>query len=72
MLTATKLARAFLFKDNFQDMTLTDPNPNWSVEEVLNFYANTYPILATATIGAPKIADDAVQYRFESVMGTKG
>jgi PRTRC genetic system protein C len=31
-----------------------------------------YPILTTAKVSAPKIKDDAVEYRFESVMGTKG
>jgi PRTRC genetic system protein C len=72
MLTATKLARVFLLTDKGQEVTLTDPDPKWSTEAVLNFYANTYPILTTATIGAPKITDSAVQYHFESVMGTKG
>ncbi|MXN91676.1 PRTRC system protein C [Flavobacterium sp. Sd200] len=72
MLTATKLERVFLLTDKGQEVTLTDPDPNWSTETVLNFYANTYPILTTATIGAPKIGDDALLYRFESVMGTKG
>ena len=51
---------------------MTDPEPQWSVEAVLNFYANTYPILTTAKVSAPKIKDDTVEYCFESVMGTKG
>jgi PRTRC genetic system protein C len=38
----------------------------------MNFYANTYPILTTAKVSAPQIKDDAVEYKFESVMGTKG
>jgi len=72
MLTATKLQRVFLLSDKGQDITLSDPEPKWSVEAVLNFYANTYPILTTAKVSAPKIQDDALHYRFESVMGTKG
>ena len=72
MLLATQLARVFILKDKGQDIVLTDPEPRWSVEAVLNFYANTYPILTTAKISAPAIKDDAVEYRFESVMGTKG
>jgi len=51
---------------------LPDPEPKWSVEAVMNFYANTYPILTTAKVSAPQIKDDTVQYKFESVMGTKG
>lgn len=72
MLLATQLNRVFILKDNGQNIRLTDPEPRWSVEAVLNFYANTYPILTTAKISAPQIKDDAVEYKFESVMGTKG
>ncbi|HQS22909.1 MAG: PRTRC system protein C [Sphingobacteriia bacterium 24-36-13] len=72
MLLATQLERVFLLKDKGQEIKLTDPEPKWSVEAVLNFYANTYPILTTAKVSAPVIRDDTVQYRFESVMGTKG
>ncbi len=72
MLIAKQLDRVFLFKENGTDIRLTDPEPSWSVEAVMNFYANTYPILTTAKISAPRIEDDTVQYRFESVMGTKG
>jgi PRTRC genetic system protein C len=72
MLLATQLERVFILKDKGQDIRLTDPEPRWSVEAVLNFYANAYPILTTAKIAPPSIRDDAVEYRFESVMGTKG
>lgn len=72
MLLAMHLERVFVLKDKGQDVLLTDPEPRWSLEAVLNFYANTYPILTTAKISAPLIKDDTVEYRFESVMGTKG
>lgn len=72
MLLATQLERVFILKDKGQEIRLTDPEPKWSVEAVLNFYANTYPILTTAKVSAPVILDDRVQYKFESVMGTKG
>ena len=72
MLLATQLERVFILKDNGQEIKLTDPEPKWSVEAVMNFYANTYPILTTAKVSAPKINEDTVQYRFESVVGTKG
>lgn len=72
MLLATQLERVFIFKDNGQEIRLPDPEPKWSVEAVMNFYANTYPIFTTAKISAPKIWEDTVQYRFESIMGTKG
>lgn len=72
MLLATQLERVFILKDKGQDIRLTDPEPRWSVEAVMNFYANMYPILTTAKVSAPKIKEDAIEYQFESVMGTKG
>lgn len=72
MLLATQLERVFIFKEKSEEIRLTDPNPKWSVDAVLNFYTNTYSILTTAKISAPKIKDDTVEYHFESVMGTKG
>lgn len=72
MLLATQLPRVFILVDKGQEITLTDPNPNWSPQAVLNFYSANYPILTTAKISAPVIKDDAVQYRFETVIGTKG
>lgn len=72
MLIATQLERVFILSDKGQQIKLTDPEPKWSVEAVMNFYANSYPILTTAKVSAPVIRDDTVQYRFESVMGTKG
>lgn len=72
MLLANRLERIFVFKDKDQEITLSDPEPKWSVEAVLNFYSNTYPILTTAKISAPQIKEDKVRYQFDSVMGTKG
>ena len=72
MLLATQLERVFILKDNGQEIRLNDPEPKWSVEAVMNFYANMYPILTTAKASGPQIKDDAVEYKFESVMGTKG
>ena len=72
MLLATELERVFIITDKGQEIKLSDPEPKWSVENVINFYANTYPILTTAKVSAPVIREDTVQYTFESVMGTKG
>lgn len=72
MLLSTVLERIFIFSDKGQEIKLTDPEPKWSVDAVMNYYANIYPILTTAKVSAPRIIDDVVQYRFESLMGTKG
>lgn len=72
MLVTTTLERIFTFRDKQQDIKLADPSSSFSPEAVLNFYAQTYPILTTATIEGPVINDDAVQYKFVSQIGTKG
>lgn len=72
MLVATKLARSFSFTDNGQDIKLADPSATFSPEAVLNFYAQTYPILTTANIEGPQIKDDEIQYHFVTTIGTKG
>ncbi|HRB71483.1 MAG: PRTRC system protein C [Flavobacterium sp.] len=72
MLLATQLKRVFILTENGQEIKLSDPEPQWSCEAVMNFYSNMYPILTTAKISAPQIIGDAVQYHFESAMGTKG
>ncbi|EJL74404.1 PRTRC system protein C [Chryseobacterium populi] len=72
MLLTTPLDRIFIFHDKDQEIILSDPEPTWNLQAVLNFYSGTYPILTTAKISAPVIKDDKIQYRFESVMGTKG
>ncbi|WP_348825039.1 PRTRC system protein C [Flavobacterium aestuarii] len=72
MLVTTTLERIFTFRDKEQDIKLADPSSSFSPEAVLNFYAQTYPILTTATIEGPIINDDAVQYKFVSQIGTKG
>lgn len=72
MLLATHLERVFILIENGQKVLLKDPERKWSVEAVMNFYAHQYPMLTTAKVSAPVIENDSVQYKFESVMGTKG
>lgn len=72
MLTTTLMPRVFLMKEKGNEIPLADPDPKWSVEAVMQFYANTYPILTTARAVGPEITNDTVQYRFETTMGTKG
>ncbi|MCW4467665.1 PRTRC system protein C [Flavobacterium sp. MFBS3-15] len=72
MMTTHLMPRLFTMKEQQAEITLADPDPAWSVDAVLHFYANTYPLLTTAKVSGPVIDNDAVQYRFESLMGTKG
>ena len=72
MLLATSMERVFILEEKGEQVFLPDPNPRWSEQAVLNYYAPTYPALTTAKVSAPVFRDDTVQYKFESVMGTKG
>jgi PRTRC genetic system protein C len=72
MMKAMILPRIFLHRENGQEIRLTDPNGTFTIADVQNFYAATYPILTNAKITGPEIKHDEAQYRFESTMGTKG
>jgi len=66
------MPRVFMMKDKGNDIALSDPDPRWSIEAVMNFYVPTYPMLTTAKTIGPEIKNDTVEYRFETTMGTKG
>ncbi len=72
MLLANSLPRIFIFDDKGQDIRLSDPDSKLSPQAVLNFYANTYPLLTTAKIDGGEIQNDELQYRFVTTIGTKG
>lgn len=72
MLRVNTLNRVFLFTEKGQDLKLSDPSGSFSPEAVLNFYAQTYPILTTARIDGPEIINDELQFKFVSTIGTKG
>lgn len=74
MLIANELPRVFLFDEDGKKefIKLSDPDPKLSPLAVLNFYAQTYPLLVTATVGSPEFRDDELQYEFVSTIGTKG
>ena len=67
-----RLKRVFLHKENGQEIKLTDPNEGFTIADVQNFFAVTYPVLNNAKVTGPEVKDDELQYRFESTMGTKG
>lgn len=59
-----------VFKHNGQK--LSDPNPDMSPEEVMNFYSNQYPELTTSNVHGPKVENDEAVYEFKTTVGTKG
>ena len=71
-LEVTNLKREFKFKKNGTDVTLPDPNTEFTVEEVLQFYSGQYPELTTASLDSPKIEGRTAVYSVKTTVGTKG
>ena len=72
MATVNVLTRSFQFGKNGETIKLSDPNPNFTPDEVMSFYANTYPELTTASASGPEIKDDQCVFEFKTTIGTKG
>lgn len=70
-LDVTNLNREFKFKKNGDWVTLPDPNPTFTAEEVMQFYSVQYPELTTANIEAPKIDGKKAIYVVGTTVGTK-
>lgn len=62
------LKRKFVFNED----NLDDPNPDFTVDEVMGFYSIKYPELTTASVSGPKVEGDNAIYTFKTVVGTKG
>ena len=71
-LVATELKREFKFKKDGTLVTLPDPNPEYSIEEVIQFYSGQYPELTTATLDGPKVEGKTAVYSVKTTVGTKG
>jgi PRTRC genetic system protein C len=65
--------RVFKFGKDDNKVELDDPNPDFTPEEVMSFYALTYPELTTASLSGPKIdrCGKAI-YKFVTNFGVKG
>jgi PRTRC genetic system protein C len=71
-LEVTKLTREFKFKKDGKDVTLADPNPEMTVEDVCKFYASTYPELTNAMVEGPKVEGDKANYTLSTKAGKLG
>ena len=54
------------------EITLPDPNPAFTVGEVMQFYSGKYPELTTANWTGPEIINDKRVYTFSTILGNKG
>lgn len=67
----TVLKRKFEIERNGKSIYLDDPNPEMSIEEVSDFYSNTFPELMNSTYTKNEL-DDNLVIKFKTVAGTKG
>ncbi|SEK12818.1 PRTRC system protein C [Paraburkholderia diazotrophica] len=67
-ITVTRLAREFLYNG----VTLPDPGPTFSPEEVRDIYSGQYPELTTASVDGPDVSGDVASYKFVRAAGAKG
>jgi PRTRC genetic system protein C len=67
-ITVQTLTRAF----TFNGVSLLDPGPEFTPEEVKDVYAAQYPDISTAVIEGPEMKGDVAEYKFVRNVGTKG
>lgn len=66
------LKRVFKMKKDNSVLKLNDPDPDMSLNEVMDFYSMTYPELTTATVHGPELDEDMAIYEFKTTIGVKG
>lgn len=71
-LKVTKQERVFRFTKEGSTVTLTDPNPRMTVDQVLRFYSNQYPFLSTAIVEAPTADGPKIVFNIKTSIGTNG
>ncbi|UVA80444.1 PRTRC system protein C [Pandoraea commovens] len=56
----------------YNSVKLADPAPAFSIQQVRDFYANTYPEIVNADIEGPEMSGSKQVYTFRRAVGTKG
>jgi PRTRC genetic system protein C len=59
-----QLPREFVFDNKGTKITLADPNPALSVDQVRKHYSALYPELTSAEVGQPEVLKSKVKYTF--------
>lgn len=65
---STVLERKF----SYTSITLNDPSPTMSPEEVMGFYSAQFPELLTAVVEGPTTKNGVSVYTFTRAAGSKG
>jgi PRTRC genetic system protein C len=68
----TALKRVFKFTNDGSDLSLDDPNPEMTPEEVLDHYSNEYPKLSTAVVTPGVVKGETMEFEIKDNFGDKG
>jgi len=63
-----ELVRTF----RYNSVDLPDPRSQYTIEQVRDFYAATYPEIVSAAVEGPEEKDGKLVYTFRRAVGTKG
>lgn len=66
-----KLERKFELERNGKAIYLKDPNPSFTIDEVVDYYSGSYPELLNASHTSAELEGNMI-YKFKTVAGTKG
>jgi len=66
------LKREFTIEQKSGKVSLPDPDPNMTPDQVMQFYSNTYPELVTSSCQGPVYKNNGMTFTFKSTVGTKG
>jgi len=67
-ITTTELERSF----TYNGVSLPDPMPNGTLEDVRDIYSATFPEIVSASIEGPETKGGKLVYTFRKGVGTKG
>ncbi|CAE6848528.1 hypothetical protein R69746_07243 [Paraburkholderia aspalathi] len=56
----------------YNGMTLLDPGPSFSPDQVRDLFTAQYPELTTAAVDGPEMAGEVARYKFVRAAGAKG
>lgn len=65
-------AQALIREFKYNSVKLADPSPDFTLQQVRDFFANVYPEIINADIEGPQLIGDKHAYTFRRAVGTKG
>ena len=71
-ISKTALKRTFNISKNGKKLSLPDPDPSMTPEQVMTFYSNQYPELTTSSVHGPEYHGDTMSFEFKTTVGSKG